>query len=125
MGVKPLRLDKMLQHGYIQRRHFTNNESKGPAKGYVWLLLYGRINHVTGTDSRVYAFTGTAIDDTHTRWWTNVKAALASQHVPLFNTKADEGQSQRGFVFVTDDMKIKLVGAAACTLNLTVLEWQQ
>ena len=125
MSSQPIKLDKALQKGRIVQFKLKDNETKDVPFGCAWLILGGVINHVTGTQSKVYAFNNnplifaSIIDDT-----------APSGLFPLFNGVADLGQSRYTPVILTWGItnltysNIQFQGAVNSYLKMQVLEWE-
>ena len=130
MSVSPLRLDKALTDGYVLTKCFIGSgEHKGPPQGYKWLILSGKIYHVTGSNTQIYIYNRRDQYSSHFVKDRDILAYVAaadptSANISLFNTIALKGQSNFCIFVMSDTESIYLSGDADMELLLTVLEWK-
>jgi len=125
LSSRPVRLDKALQKGRIVQFKLKDNETKNVPFGCAWIILGGVINHVTGTDSKVYAVNNIPII-----FASIIENTAPSGFFPLFNGVADLGQSHYTPVILTYGEKkpnysnVQFQGAVNSYLKMQVLEWE-
>ena len=121
----PIRLDKALTKGRIVQFKLKDGETKDVPFGCAWLILGGVINHVTGTDSKVYAYNNNPII-----FASIIDNTAPSGFFPLFNGVADLGQSRYTPIMLTwgtinlTYSSIQFQGAVNSYLRMQVLEWE-
>lgn len=120
----PIRLDKALVNGTIRILNFTDTSKRSPAKGYRWLILYGRIHHVTATDSEIILYQKINAQAATIYWTTEIKAADPNGEYPLFNTVASLDQAQYSLIILDETLELRFDGDTNAYAKVAVLEWR-
>lgn len=103
-----------------------------PAIGEAWLVLYGIVKHVTGTDTvilfmkkRNASSTEFALQEQMVLKTIPALAAAANGIYPLFNTQAAVTNALKPeFLVMSDQMSVGLAGDSGARFRLTVLRWR-
>lgn len=125
MSSRPIRLDKAFTQGVLRYIIIPSGTVVSPPKNHVWLVFNGFVNHVTLTDTVIDLSVKRTTAIAAYRWISKILSATASGYYPLFNTAANEGQSQYGFIIASNNDEFSVTGDAGSDVRLSVLEWEQ
>ena len=136
MGGKPLRLDKAMTEGYL--RTYRALQGTGiwvsPPPGYAWLILSGKISHVTGTMTRV-VWALREEGGQRTMWLTDIPLGNPNGLYPMFSLPgavtpavsgcADNSVGQFSILLGDDEYQFSInSGAVGSYCDILVLEWK-
>lgn len=122
----PLKLLDAFQKGELRTIKITTGNAAKPDTGKKWLLMTGRIFHITGTDSVLWVQPSSGSQGFNAvtlTWKTVVQSTVGNLFVPIFNTVAEVEQSQWHFIVISDTENIRLTAGATAYVLIVVLEW--
>lgn len=125
MSERPIRLSDAFTEGYprdIILRGATSQQS--PSVGTAWLILSGFLEHITGTASILTAERVMHDGSLYPYFRTEIKAADASDDVPLFNATPETISSQFQIVILRSGDQLCFTGDATALVTVRVLEWR-
>lgn len=96
----------------------------GPSKNYVWLILGGTVQHITGTDSVIFSSSKIGYGSTRAHFCTQIDTGDATGLYPLFNCSPNSYATQFTLFVLTEDEELGFVGAANTYIWVDVLEWR-
>lgn len=122
----PLKLLDAFQKGELRTIRIATGNAAKPDMGKKWLLITGRIYHITGTDSVLWVqpVSGNqGVNAVTQTWKTVVQSTVGNEFCPIFNTEANVEQSQWHLIVISDTENIRLSAGATAYVLIVVLEW--
>lgn len=120
-----LKLDKMLQLGYIRDIVLNaGRQTDSPPTGHVWLVLNGQVNHVTATASVLSVQNPVGVHIIASIM--EIPAAIGTFVCPLWNAAAQAAGTQSQFAptFIDDSETLVFGAAATAEAHIKVIEWK-
>lgn len=125
MSERPVRLSDAFAEGYprdIILRGASAQQS--PSPGTAWLILSGFLEHITGTASILTAERVMHDGSLYPFFRTEIKAADASDDIPLFSNTPESIASQFQIVVLRSSDQLCFTGDATALVTVRVLEWR-